>query len=235
MEIGVGKAILDSLRDQLCLIDRTGKIVFANQEWINAALNNGGDMQSCGIGANYLEASKEEKEIYNGISSILSRETDYFSYEYPCHTPLTKRWFYMQAAPLQIHDQGFEGAVIWHVDITEKKLLEIKLKEYAVTDPLTSLYNRRFFDQKLKSELLRVKRLQRPLSILLVDVDNFKQINDTFGHSAGDHSLRELSFLMQGIVPHLCFDWRDKLHGKNRQKTNFGGDRRGVVCRKTQG
>ncbi|WP_135551300.1 GGDEF domain-containing protein [Paenibacillus cymbidii] len=53
--------------------------------------------------------------------------------------------------------------------------MENKLKKYATTDPLTSLYNRRFFDQKLKAEMLHAKRHQRPLSILLVDIDNFKE------------------------------------------------------------
>ncbi|MFD0960022.1 sensor domain-containing diguanylate cyclase [Paenibacillus chungangensis] len=200
MENGISRAILDSLRDQLCLIDPSGKIIFVNQAWINAALNNGGDLESCGIGANYLEVCKEEEEIHTGISSVLSRESDYFANEYPCHTPDTQRWFYMQVAPLYTNDQGMKGAVIWHVDITEKKLLENKLKMYAVTDPLTSLYNRRFFDQKLKKEMLRAKRRKRLMSILLVDIDHFKEINDTFGHSIGDHALRELSFLMLEVT-----------------------------------
>ncbi|WP_135548367.1 sensor domain-containing diguanylate cyclase [Paenibacillus cymbidii] len=162
--------ILDSLRDQLCLIDKFGNIVFANQAWINAALSNGGDIQRCGVGANYLEACKEEKEIYSGISSILSNKVDYFSCEYPCHTPTTNKWFYMQATPCNVDRNSFEGAVIWHVDITEKKLLEMKLKEYAVTDPLTSLYNRRFFDQKLKSGLC-LRRQARELIVGLRDGD----------------------------------------------------------------
>ena len=56
----------------------------------------------------------------------------------------------------------------------------------AATDPLTGLKNRRAFDNRLQTELAVVKRRGTPLSLLMLDVDHFKQINDSFGHDAGD-------------------------------------------------
>jgi diguanylate cyclase (GGDEF)-like protein len=63
----------------------------------------------------------------------------------------------------------------------------------ATTDPLTGLFNRRKFDRILATEILRAQRYKTPLSIILYDVDHFKQVNDTLGHQAGDQVLTDLS------------------------------------------
>jgi diguanylate cyclase (GGDEF)-like protein len=61
------------------------------------------------------------------------------------------------------------------------------------TDPLTELHNRRYLDRRLSEELARAGRYRQPLSCLFIDADHFKQINDTYGHQAGDIVLRELA------------------------------------------
>jgi diguanylate cyclase (GGDEF)-like protein len=71
-----------------------------------------------------------------------------------------------------------------------------QLWDMAVTDSLTGLYVRRYFMVKLQEELLRAERYNNILSILLADLDGFKNINDTYGHDAGD---RVLNFLQQNI------------------------------------
>ncbi|HEY8118924.1 MAG TPA: GGDEF domain-containing protein [Methylophilaceae bacterium] len=67
-----------------------------------------------------------------------------------------------------------------------------KLKSEAITDPLTKLYNRRYLDQYLEAEISRSKRYALALSILLVDIDYFKRVNDRHGHQAGDDTLSAL-------------------------------------------
>lgn len=64
--------------------------------------------------------------------------------------------------------------------------------EAAVRDGLTGLYNRRFFDERLQSEFAFAARHSVPLSVLLLDIDHFKKLNDTFGHPAGDSALRQV-------------------------------------------
>src|SRR5688500_12210724 len=61
-----------------------------------------------------------------------------------------------------------------------------ELRRHAITDPLTSLYNRRYFDQSFTREVGRAQRYQRALTLLLLDLDDLKQINDRGGHLAGD-------------------------------------------------
>ena len=68
-----------------------------------------------------------------------------------------------------------------------------QLQELSVRDPLTNLYNRRKFEEFLKYEIIRATRHGRGFSVIMIDLDNFKYINDTFGHPTGDMVLKELS------------------------------------------
>jgi diguanylate cyclase (GGDEF)-like protein len=74
------------------------------------------------------------------------------------------------------------------------------LREMVITDPLTGTRNRRFFDEVIGRELQRHRRYRMPLSIVFVDIDHFKAINDTLGHETGDRVLREVAlFLLRNI------------------------------------
>lgn len=68
-----------------------------------------------------------------------------------------------------------------------------KLAQLASTDPLTGLFNRRSFDEQLVLQIRLMKRMRRPLSLLLIDVDDFKQYNDKYGHLAGDQALKTMA------------------------------------------
>ena len=86
------------------------------------------------------------------------------------------------------------------VDISERKRLENQLKELATQDSLTRLYNHKHFIESTEKELSRSVRYDRPLSIIILDIDFFKKINDQFGHSVGDEVLKFLSRICQGVV-----------------------------------
>jgi diguanylate cyclase (GGDEF)-like protein len=75
-----------------------------------------------------------------------------------------------------------------------------QLEVLAVTDGLTSLLNRRAFDERLAREIKSATRYKRPLSLLLLDVDHFKSYNDNYGHPAGDHLLKRLARLLKKTV-----------------------------------
>ncbi|MDP2826143.1 MAG: diguanylate cyclase [Sulfuritalea sp.] len=81
--------------------------------------------------------------------------------------------------------------------IVEIEELQMRLKEQVVRDPLTGLHNRRFLDETLSRELARAKREGYPVSLLMIDVDHFKRINDTYGHPAGDELLKALAGLLR--------------------------------------
>ncbi len=81
-------------------------------------------------------------------------------------------------------------------DITTEENYRRKLEKTAVTDPLTGIYNRGFFQERLKEELLFAQRYSRPLSLMVMDIDHFKKINDKFGHDVGDRVLVEIAQLI---------------------------------------
>jgi diguanylate cyclase (GGDEF)-like protein len=70
--------------------------------------------------------------------------------------------------------------------------LKESLKNMAIRDALTGLYNRRFLDEVLARELARADRLRSPLSVIMIDIDHFKKFNDTYGHAAGDEVLKQV-------------------------------------------
>jgi diguanylate cyclase (GGDEF)-like protein len=75
-----------------------------------------------------------------------------------------------------------------------------KLAEGALHEPLTGLYNRRHFMERLGAELAAAQRHQRSLSLLFVDIDHFKRVNDAHGHLAGDDALKMIAHVMQGAL-----------------------------------
>ena len=77
--------------------------------------------------------------------------------------------------------------------IAEVEQLQKELQEQVIRDPLTGLYNRRYLTETLFREIARMKRDRLRLSVILIDIDRFKQINDNFGHAAGDYCLIDLA------------------------------------------
>ena len=88
---------------------------------------------------------------------------------------------------------SLESVLLTALDVTEQRRLELELVRLAATDPLTGVSNRRSFLERAEEEVVRSRRYARPLSFLMLDVDNFKRINDTLGHDAGDQVLRHLA------------------------------------------
>jgi diguanylate cyclase (GGDEF)-like protein/PAS domain S-box-containing protein len=126
------------------------------------------------------------------------------------------KWMRIEANPIPLEN----GDTIWHgvqTDITERKHTEIafrdanallenrvaeieqlqgQLREQAIRDYLTGLFNRRYLDETIDREIARAKREANLLSVIMMDIDHFKSINDTYGHQAGDMVLIQLGALL---------------------------------------
>ena len=103
------------------------------------------------------------------------------------------------------------GTIIWNRKLIKEKKktqealnklekLQIELEKLAITDKLTSLYNRNKLDMVLKNELHRTHRFKHPFSVILLDIDHFKDVNDTYGHQVGDQVLIEISKILQAYT-----------------------------------
>jgi diguanylate cyclase (GGDEF)-like protein len=98
---------------------------------------------------------------------------------------------------LRLGEQTLHGAnQSLQQQLDEIHALQAQLSEQANRDPLTGLYNRRYLDATLARELARCAREGQPLSLMLIDLDHFKQVNDTYGHPAGDAVLKMLAAML---------------------------------------
>ena len=92
------------------------------------------------------------------------------------------------------------GYVVTVRDISERKRHEAELARQATHDPLTGLLNHRAFHERLRGEIARCRRHDTPLSLAIIDVDHFKQVNDTCGHPMGDRVLAELGTRFRALT-----------------------------------
>ncbi|KQP37217.1 diguanylate cyclase [Pseudorhodoferax sp. Leaf274] len=99
------------------------------------------------------------------------------------------RWGLVTLVPMVYDGEASVMATV--IDITARKHMEEELRRLATTDALTGVANRGHFMARAASELQRARRYGRPLAIVMLDIDHFKQINDQYGHSAGDEAIRQ--------------------------------------------
>jgi diguanylate cyclase (GGDEF)-like protein/PAS domain S-box-containing protein len=104
-----------------------------------------------------------------------------------------RRYLAADASPIFDSDGKLVAVVETLRDVTEEKRAQVALEQLATRDGLTGLANRRCFDDTLNAEWQRALRHQLPLSLLMVDVDNFKQYNDAYGHLGGDECLQRIA------------------------------------------
>ena len=108
-------------------------------------------------------------------------------------------------------------------EIEERKRIEQVLQEMAITDPLTGLFNRRYFFQTALSELAHAARDHNHIAVMMLDIDFFKHINDTHGHKVGDLTLQHF---VNGL--RSCIRQTDML-------ARFGGDEFTILMPETNG
>ena len=112
-------------------------------------------------------------------------------------------------AALGMHLLVFED-MTYELRVTNRQLkgAQAELHELAITDPLTGCHNRRFFDEVIGRELQRHRRYHIPLSLLFVDIDRFKAVNDSLGHEAGDRVLQDVAAFLKGNVREADYVFR---------------------------
>lgn len=115
---------------------------------------------------------------------------------------LSERYIWVRVSFDPIFDDKGNLIMFVHIirDITESKHAEEELRRLATTDKLTEAYNRIKFEEIIEREIERVKRSNQPLSMIMFDIDDFKKINDTYGHSAGDYVLKTIADIVREAI-----------------------------------
>ena len=197
--------VFNSLEEQIAVIDQGGVIVEVNASWENFGIENGLSPNVTCVGSNYLEIVRRSgaagdvsaAEATQGIGEVLSGERAGFYHEYPCHSPTEKRWFMMRVSRLKGDSMGM--IIISHSNITKRRLAEARAEHLARHDSLTGLANRRYFNEFLDLEMNRSIRNKSTTSLIVIDIDYFKDYNDDLGHAAGDLCLAKLGEVLRAF------------------------------------
>ncbi|NOZ00365.1 MAG: diguanylate cyclase [Deltaproteobacteria bacterium] len=193
--------ISDTVLDAILMMDENGRIAF----WNPAATRIFGYSKDEVLGKrlhDLLVPDKFHSKFYNGFEQFLQTGAGTAIGKVVEMTALRKDGseFPVELALSPLKVEGKWWALGLVRDITERKRLEHKLKILAVTDGLTSLFNHRYCMQRLKREFDRSRRYGSPLSLLMMDIDHFKTVNDEHGHDAGDAVLQRLAGLFLNEV-----------------------------------
>lgn len=194
--------MLDNSIDCIKLLEADGSLLHVNKTGC-IALNIPQGQDSFGMKwAELLPSEIRSKAIY-ALKTALKGKTARFR---GMSGEGSERQYWDNLLTPILNDQGQIVQVLClSRDVTVQRQTEIQLRLSSEMDDLTGLYNRRFFKQQLKRSLLRHKKGEKRVGLMLLDLDYFKHINDTLGHAAGDHLLRVLSKRIEQILPENTF------------------------------
>ncbi len=181
--------IILSAREGIVVTDSEGKVVLMNP----AAESLLGKSMTQVVGEGFYSLIDDP----DGLRTLLERDAEIKESE-TIH--YKGRVLSIYAATIRTHQGGVVGSAALIRDITEEKRLEERLRRLSTTDGLTGLFNRRHLDETLTTEMERALRYNSPLSIMMFDVDHFKNFNDEHGHDQGDRVLQAISQSMQEHV-----------------------------------
>ena len=164
------------------------KIILANN---NAIKLFGIDNKN--IGQYHLKDFFADSDNRRLLLERLEEQRDVQDFEVLIKTPVSDTPFWLLTSA-NIIDYNCDLALYSAFqDITSRKSREAMLQNQATRDPLTSLYNRRYFEDEVNKQIVKAKSQNQPFSVLMLDADFFKKVNDTYGHKTGDKVLIELA------------------------------------------
>ena len=148
------------------------------------------------------------KEQYTVFENIIYSAKDYQGEIY-VQVADKKIWFYMEIIPQLNQEFQLQSFNIFLTNISDKKIIE----KVSITDTLTGLNNRNYFEIIFEKEVRRAKRDKKPLSVIMLDIDYFKQFNDTYGHQDGDNALRSVSKILSAHT-NRSYDYAFRVGGE---------------------
>ncbi len=215
----VVEAVLDALPLPTLLIDAGGTVLLANTAWDKATDLLGDDRVRVGVDGDYFAMARRlygdgsTATLIDQLRALSRGEQHSMQADYAIELPNGTHWIHLQASRV---DQAGQ-VVVTHTDVTSRVAAERASDWRARHDTLTELPNRAHLHELIDAELQQPDR--GPVSVLFLDVDGFKDVNDSLGHDAGDDLLRQIA---------------GRLTGSTRASDTvgrLGGDEFVVLCR----
>ncbi|GAB7023028.1 GGDEF domain-containing protein [Salidesulfovibrio brasiliensis] len=180
--------------DMICIAGFDGKLKKVNPAWEKTLGWTESDLTSTPW-IDFVHPDDIAETLEAGKELLKGDTITQFQNRYQCKDG-SYRWLSWNSVP------QLEEKLIFCVvrDITDQKRIEHELEVLATTDPLTEQLNRRSFMEKATKEWERFLRYDRPCSTLMLDLDHFKRVNDTYGHKAGDNVLKKLAETVSSML-----------------------------------
>ncbi|HYE38027.1 diguanylate cyclase [Methylocaldum sp.] len=214
--IALWRGVFDQAAVGIALLDKDLRFIEVNRRWLDMFGYSAEEMGA--LSPSNLTPVEDCSGSCGRIDALLMSEVD----QYRVGRRLVRKdgslfWGDLSVSILRDGEGAVSVILAFLIDITDRKLaedklqasnerleaqlaenrvLQEKLRDLAVRDPLTALFNRRYMEETLRRELSRSAREDQPLSLVMIDIDHFKQLNDTYGHPAGDLVLKELAALL---------------------------------------
>ncbi len=202
------RATIDALTEHIAVVDVNGLIFTVNKAWREFGLANGADPSTYLEGANYLDVCdramhsgvEDAGQVAEMIREVAQGSRDVADLEYACHAPEQERWF-------SVRITRFSGAgpvflVVSHEDITARRSSDRRIEFLATHDALTNLPNRRLLTERARQTIDRANTIGLELALFFVDIDNFKRLNDAYGHAIGDATLQAIAKELRSRLRH---------------------------------
>jgi diguanylate cyclase (GGDEF)-like protein len=219
------KKMFETTDDCIMVTDKRGDIVDINKKMLDTLFpgDDGSKKRRKTPGSGEI---KKRMQMAASSRESLKRLLDYFeedsleklNIDIGCGLGDEVRTFNVTASPVICGRGRFIGKIAIFRDIEEKRKLEKRLRQESIRDFLTGAYNRRYFYEVLDNLISRFGRYKRPFCLMMIDIDNFKKLNDTYGHLQGDWLLKELV----GII-------KDKIRKGIDSIVRYGGDEFAVI------
>ncbi|MBA4373371.1 MAG: hypothetical protein C0402_11000 [Thermodesulfovibrio sp.] len=189
---GKYRSLVESTVDSIYLVDTECNYLFINRNHLERMGLSGGEYQGRAYGD--FHSDDETRWFIENVNTVITTDT---SVQHRHQSSRDGSYFLQTLSPVRDVNGKVIAVTVVSKDITELELLEEKLKTLSVTDELTGLYNRRGFLTLAEQGLRLANRNKTGAYMLYVDLDGLKNINDTFGHKAGDLALVEMATILK--------------------------------------
>lgn len=192
------KAAFYSTEAGILMVNKEGYIEDVNPGFVK--LTGYSEEEVIGKKPNILQSGYHDKEYYKAIWDIISGGKTWSGRFYNKKKDGTKYWEKCTISPITTKDGRITHYMGIKEDVTLEKEAEDDLKEQSYVDYLTGIFNRRNLMEKSMMEFINAREKQQSISVLMMDIDHFKAINDNFGHAYGDDVLKVFADISQNAI-----------------------------------
>ena len=187
-----------STNEGMMITDLTGRILKVNNAF--EIITGYTSKEAIGSNSHLLQSGRHDKDFYHDMWTILTNKKAWSGeiWNRKKSGEIFPEW--LNISTVYNSHQVPSYYIAAFSDITLQKKNQEQLYDLAFHDPLTKLPNRRLFQERMKHALLQAKRAQKIISLFIIDLDKFKDINDSLGHLVGDFALKEVSKRLQALV-----------------------------------